>query len=228
MGILGKLLGKKDFNPTGKKANWFTSADGLESLRIYTSMQSYMLEDKLAEEYEKKSIDCSFRTFLKVYHNDAQVPSLYFAALVQVIKVQPLEYVGPNDMLVFALKTMARPYELNEAGETIARNPILPLEDIVSFEKNPVLNFVKNFKIFYLINDYTGSFDDKYNLYTLVLTFLPAIADKFVIEKNQWIFDKSTYINEHGFVRKEKDFLTKCKELSAFPQFFDDLISKLD
>ena len=228
MGILGKLFGKKDINPNGKKLNWFTSADGLESLKIYTSTQSYMLEERLKEEYEKKSSNCSFGTFLNVYHKDAQVPSLYFKALVQTIKVQPLEYVGPNEMLIFDLKTMAQPYEIGADGNPIAHNTILPLEQIVSVEKNPVLNFVKNFKVFYLINDSVGTFDDKYNLYSLVLTFLPTIADRFEIEKNQWLFDKNTYIDDFGLVRKEKDFLLKCKELSNFPHIFDSLISKLE
>lgn len=217
-----------DNNPKGKVLSWFASEEGLETLKLYTTPQNYMLEDTYKNEHQRKYSDYDFDLFMRIVHKDAKVPSLYFKALVDSIEVQPLEFVGPSETLVLILKEMAKPYTINDDGEPELCKTILTPEEIVSVDKNPVLYFVKNFNVFKIEDDALGSAGDKYALYIETMKFLAILADVFKIEENQWLFDKNTYLNDFGTVRKKKGFLNKCKELSAFPQFFDDLISKLD
>ncbi len=217
-------------NPKGKPLEWFTSEAGLETFKIYTSPQNYMLEDTIKEEYKRKygNSDTSFEVFFHVYHPNEKIPSKYFEALIDNIKVQPLKYVGPCNVLVGLLKIMAKSFYINDDGEPEICEPVLSPEQIVSVEKNPVLYFVKNFNIFELKDDALGTFQDKFALYGKILSFLAINAAKIDIAGSQWLFDKNTYINDFGVVRKEKGFLKKCKEVSGFTEYFDEQISQLD
>lgn len=225
-----------DYNPKGKPLEWFSSEEGMESCKKHTTPQNFMLEVTYMKEFEKKNPnepkydDISFPIFLQVYHNaaDAMLPCFYFKALANAIKVQPLQIRGVFEWFIDFMKIMAQPFTINDDGEPEACQPLLTPEEIVSVEKNPLLNFVKNFDVFVIEDDELGSAADKYALYWSVMKFLAATVRETVIEENQWLFDKGTYLNDFGTVRKRKGFLKQCKELSNFPEYFDVEISKLD
>ena len=218
-----------DYDPEGKPLEWFSSEAGLEAYKMYVTPQNYFLEDTCKEEYERKKDSCKYYSvFLKVYHKGAKLPGMYFEALVNSINVQHLSLVGTSGMLVDCLKTMAKPFTINDDGEPEACPTDLTPEEIVSVEKNPLLYFVSNFNVFEMENDALGTLLDKYYLYSDAMIYLSTHAKDIVWEENQWLFDKSTYLNDFGTVRKEKSFLKKCKELSKFPEFFENALARLD
>lgn len=217
-----------DNKPQGKSLEWFTSEAGLAALKEYTTPQSYILESSFEEEYDRKDEDCGFRIFLQVFHKDAKVPSLYFTALAKSLNAPALTLVTPTDLLVKLLKIMACPYSVNDDGEKEPRTTDLPLEHIVSIDNNPVLNFVRNFNIFEIKDDGIGSAEDKYDLYFEVLLFLSTVVKDIEIDNMQWLFDKNTYLDDLGTIRNKKGFFKKCKEVSDFPDYFEDALSELD
>lgn len=219
-------------NPKDKNLEWFASEEGLNSFKEYTTPQNYILQETIQKEKEKESRydEYSLDIFISVFHETAKVPNLYFSSLVRNIKVQPLEYVGPIEMLVKVLSLQAQTYYLDDDGEPQPKETDLSPEEIVSVEKNPVLNFVSNFKCFDLKDDMKGSWDDKWKLYSTIIIFLgiESIKDKDVVSKNKWIFEGSSYFNDLGTVRKEKGFIKKAIELSPNKEYFEKRISELE
>jgi len=217
-------------NPKDKNLEWFASEEGINSFKEYTTPQNYILEETIQKEKESKYNQYSLDVVMSVFHKTAKVPYLYFTSLVSNIKVQPLEYVGPIEMLVGVLSLQAKTYYLDDDGEPQPKETDLSPEEIVSVEKNPVLNFVSNFKCFDLKDDMKGSWDDKWKLYSTIIIFLgiESIKDKDVVSKNKWIFEDSSYFNDLGTVRKEKGFIKKAIELSPNKEYFEKRISELE
>lgn len=220
--------GSDNDNPQNKPIEWFSSKAGLNAYSTYITAQNYMLADTYAAEFKRRNPDCSYEIFLEVYHKGAKLPDTYFRSLVDAINVQPLTIVGPNKALVMFLKECAKPYKINEDGEPEARKTDLTPEQIVTVDKNPLLYFVKNFNVFDIKDDALGTAIDKNKLYIAALTFIAVCIGDIEIEKQQWLFDKDTYLNDFGTVRKEKGFLKKCREVSGIPEYFDAALSKLD
>ncbi len=215
-------------NPRGKDLAWFASEDGLAAFKEYTTPQNYLLEENLKKEADAK--EYSVDIIAKVKYPDARLPYTYFKSLVEGIKVQPLQYVGPIEALVAILSIQARTFYLDEDGEPHQKDTYLPPEVIVSVEKNPALNYVANFNCFELKDDALGSWEDKWHAYRSIINFLGAVAivDPDYISKNQWIFAKETYFNDLGVVRKHKAFLKKCIELSTIKDIFEHELQGLE
>lgn len=204
------------FNPDGKSLEWFSSEDGIKTFNEYISAQNYLLEETIKKEQETKYSEYSLDTVISVFHKDAKLPSIYFRKLVDEINAQVLEYVGPTNLLVGYLSQQAQPFYIDDDGEPQPIVPKLTPEEIVSVEKNPMLNYAKNFNCFELADDAQGSFDDKWHLWSNVLMWLCLYShNKDIISKNQWIFSKDVYLNELGTARKLKGFFKKCIELAA-------------
>lgn len=222
-----------DHNPRNKKADWFPSKEGIESLKEHTTPKAYLLEERLNQEYKNKDFggrDVSFDIFLNVYHKDAVIPQVYFSNFVNTIEVQPLKYVGPSAMLTGVLSTLAKTYYLDDDGEPVEKKSALTPEDLVSFENNPVLKFVKAFTCFQIEDDDEGSWTDKFALYSDVLIFLGlcSFGDKNVLNENAWLLDKATYFNNLGTVKKEKGFIKYCIEKCTYPDYWKSKLGKLE
>jgi hypothetical protein len=246
MGLFSKLFGsgatgsnsakpkeepKTNINdPREKDLAWFSSEAGLEALKAYTTPQGYTLEESIEKEKESKHPDYSLGIVIDVFHKDAKVPYTYFNSLVRNIKAQPLEYVGPIELLIKVLSVQAQPFYLDDDGEPQAKETEMKPAEIVSVERNPVLNFVSNFNCFLLKDDEKGSWEDKWHLYSLVLIFLgfESSIDADVLAKNGWIFEPSTYFNDLGTVRKEKGFIKKAIELSSDKNYFEDKLKDFE
>lgn len=227
-----KTAASPDYNPKEKNLEWFSSEEGLESFKRHMTVQNYLLEDVCVAEFEKKYEGkrydgYSFQIFMDVYHKGANLPCVYFEALAAALNVQPLNIIGLLEYFVLAMKIVGRPFAFNEDGDPELCSPILEAEQLLSVEKNPLLNFVKNFNVFTIRDDALGSVNDKYDVYINVIKFIGNNIQHISIEENQWLFDKNTYLNDFGTVRKLKGFLKKCKEVSGFPEYFEEEISKL-
>ena len=251
MGFFDNLFGKKrttsvnttpsepikDLNPEEKDLEWFQSKYGIESLKEHTTPKAYLLEERLKEEYENKDFngrDVSFKVFVSVYHKDAIIPSIYFSNFVTAIydeyDIQPLKYVGPCDMLSAVLSLLAKTYELDDDGEPVEKESALTVEDLISFENNPVLKFVKEFDVFDVEDDEDGSWSDKYAIYSSILIFLGLCSfdDKNVLEENKWLLEKEPYFNSLGTVKKEKGFIKYCIEHCTYPDYWKRKLDELE
>lgn len=204
------------FNPDGKPLEWFASEDGIKTYHEYVTAQNYILEETLQKEHEAKYSEYDFEIFLSVVHKGVKLPSTYFRKLVDAIPVQMLQYVGPTNMLVKVLSVQAKPFYMDDDGEPQVVDPTLTPEECVSVEKNPALNFVKNFNCFELADDGQGSWKDKWELLSTILIWLGVYSsDREILANNPWVFSKEMYLNELGSVRKLKGFCKKCIELTT-------------
>ena len=205
------------FNPDGKSLEWFCSEDGIKTFNEYVTAQNYLLEETIKKEHETDYSNYSFDLFVSVVHKEAKLPSIYFKKLVDTIKVQALEYVGTTKLLVRVLSMQAQPFYIDDEGEPQVITPPFTPEEIVSVDKNPVLNFVYNFNCFECNDDSQGSWEDKYIMWSNILIWLGIYGDKdqVTISQNPWIFSKETYFNDLGVVRKPKGFYKKCIELAT-------------
>ncbi len=223
---------KARFDPVGKDLEWFGSEDGLEAFSEHMTVQNYNLEETITKEHEAKYPQYSFGAFTSVLHKGAKLPFSYFSNLVDAIKVPALEYAGPHDMVAHGLAIQAKPFYIDDDGEPQAIEPILKPEEIVSVEINPLLNYVSNFACFEFEGDAQGSFENKFELWSQVVTWLCGYSkDKDIISKNRWVFSKEVYLNEFGTVRKPKGFFKKCMELAADEQskaYFEKEYNKCD
>ena len=223
-------------NPEGKDLEWFSSEDGITSFKEHTTAQSYILEENIKKENEDEirtgrySTDLILSTAVSIRHPGAKIPYLYFKNLLKNFKVQPFKYVGPSSFAVTALEIQAKPFDVDDDGEPQMKQVLLSPEELVSVEKNPILNFIANFNCFEIENDIEGSWEDKYDLYTEVIQFLGIMSafDKDVLLKNQWVFNKQTYFNDLGTVRKLKGFVKKALELSPDKPYFENRLGRLE
>ena len=136
------------FNPDGKSLEWFSSEDGIKTFNEYITTQNYFLEETIKKEKEEKYDEYDLEVVVSVVHKEAKIPYIFFKKLVTSIDVQPLEYVGPINMVVEVLSTQAKPFYIDDDGEPQSTLPSLTPEEVVSVDKNPVLNYVSNFKCF--------------------------------------------------------------------------------
>ena len=216
------------FNPNGKSLEWFSSEDGIKTYGEYVKAQNYILEESIKKEKETKYPDYDLDIVIKVMHKDAKLPHMFFKSLVNNIDVQALAYVGPTEFLIKVLSIQAKPFAIDEDGEPQAISPVYTPEEIVSVNKNPVLNFVTNFKCFELKDDEKGSWKDKYSLWADIIIWLATSTNKEIITNNPWIFSKETYFNDLGTVKKPKSFYKKCAELSTYKAYFEDKLNECE
>lgn len=223
-----------DHDPKGKPLDWFSSKEGMEALKEYTSVKSFMLQERYKKEYLGDEFwrKRTFTFYLSQSYKNEMLPLIYFEWLTTVVsRANELSYCREgDDILKDALCLQAQPFTLDEDGEPQPKNPIYSLDEIVSTEKNPLLYFYSKFKLFTFENDDQGSEEDKSKVYTIIMQFIAnqCIFDKDIISKNRWIFEENTYFNEMGIVRKVKGFLKKCAELSVNnSQYFHDLLENL-
>lgn len=238
MGLFGFLKNKnkdndntsESMNPKGKPLEWFLSDAGLEALKEYTSPQNYMLEETYKKEYEELGKNCGLSFYCEVFHKEAKIPTLFFKYFIDNIHVEALEYAVPRNILIDMLKMQAETFSINDDGEPEETPAVLEGKDLLSFESNPVLNYISNFDCFKLGDDADGSWGDKFRLWSAVVFFLVCLseADKEGLSKNSWIFDKSVYFNDFGTVRKLKGFYKKCIEKSSMPDYFKQCLDKLE
>ena len=205
------------FNPDNKPLEWFSSEDGIKTFNEYVTAQNYILEETAKQEHESKHPDVDFDFFVSLFYKNAKLPSIYFKKFVDNIDVQALQFVGTTNLLVRVLSIQAKPFYVDDDGEPQSMVPDFTPGEIVSMEKNPALIFVKNFDCFELADDAQGSWDDKWDLWSCILTWIGVFGGSYeeFVSKNQWMFSKEVYLNELGTVRKLKGFCKKCIELAA-------------
>ena len=220
-------------SPNGKPLDWFKSEKGLEVYKAYITPQNYFLQETYLKEYKKmfegEDTNVDFdRHFLPCSYPNAKLPRTYFNALLESIGTEPLYNGAILELFRGALLVIAKPYVINEDGEPELRETVLTPEQIVSTDENPLLYFIKNFNAFEMKDEATGSLIDKYFVYKAVVLFILNFVNEIVIEENKWLFDKNTYLNELGIVRKIKGFIKKCKELTDNERYNTQLDVILD
>lgn len=220
-------------SPNGKPLDWFKSEKGLEVYKAYITPQNYFLQETYLKEYKKmfegEDTNVDFdRHFLPCSYPNAKLPRTYFNALLESIGTEPLYNGAILELFRGALLVIAKPYVINEDGEPELRDTILTPEQIVSTDENPLLYFIKNFNAFEMKDEATGSLIDKYFVYKAVVLFILNFVNEIVIEENKWLFDKNTYLNDLGIVRKIKGFIKKCKELTDNERYNKQLDVILD
>ena len=220
-------------SPKDKPLDWFKSEKGLEVYKTYITPQNYFLQETYLKEYKKmfegEDTNVDFdRHFLPCSYPNAKLPRTYFNALLESIGTEPLYNGAILELFRGVLLVIAKPYVINEDGEPELRETVLTPEQIVSTDENPLLYFIKNFNAFEMKDEATGSLIDKYFVYKAVVLFILNFVNEIVIEENKWLFDKNTYLNELGIVRKIKGFIKKCKELTDSERYNTQLDVILD
>lgn len=222
----------------GKPLDWFASEEGLEAYKIYMTPQNYILQERVLKRYKSIRtnsdyfLDMDFfeRDYLPMANAGAKLPQRYFYALLKRIKAAPLKNPFVFDLILAALQLMAKPYVINDDGEPELCATVLTPEQIVSIDKNPLLYFVKNFNVFKMKDDDMGQGIDKFYAFNAVVQFIFQFVNEIEMEETKWLFDKDTYLNDFGMVRKIKGFIKKCKELTGndkYNEFFDLVLEKL-
>lgn len=202
-------------NPKEKPLEWFTSEDGLFTFSQYFTIQSYFLEEKIKKEQEEQSPDTAPEIYAMVYHPTAKLPCIYLSYFIESIGAQMLKYVAPAEFSSKMLRILAMPYSIGEDGEPHATPPVLPPEVLLSVEKNPMLNYIVNFKSFNFGADERGSAQDKWTILSCMIGWLAhRVNDPEVLAKNPWVFSDEVYLNDLGMVRKEKSFYKQCIDLA--------------
>lgn len=228
-----KLEEANRLNPKDKPLEWFTSEDGLEAFSQYFTIQNYFLEEKIQKEQENDHPDTSLEIYAIVYHPNAKVPCVYLSYFIESISAQMLKYVKPTEYLSSMLRILAKPYWVDEDGEPHpAADAALSPEYLLSVEKNPLLNYIVNFKNFQFGSDEQGSATDKWLILSVMMTWLARSArDPEILAKNPWVFSDGVYFNEVGTVRKEKSFYKQCIDLAGDEEtraFFEERYEKCE
>ena len=217
------------FNPKDKNMEWFSSENGLKTFSEYMTAKNYILDEIVKNEHETRYSEYDFDNWVKVFHPEAKIPTIFFNQFVKNIKIDTI-YVAPYGMIVDVLKMQAKPFILDDEGEPQIVEPMLSAPEIFSNVKNPVLNFVSNFKCFKLTNDDEGTYKEKFKLWCDILIWISVFfpREEDIIANNQWIFSKDTYFNDLGIVRKPKAFYKKCIELSSQKDYFEKLLNEVE
>ncbi len=220
------------FNPKGKSLEWFCSEDGIKTFKEYITSKNYFLEEKIRKKQETVYSDYELETVINVLYKEEKLPYTYFKEFVDKIDVQALQFVGTTELLVTALSLQARPFYIDDDGDVQPITPNFTPEEIVSVEKNPILNFVKNFNCFELADDAVGSWQDKWELWSKMLIFLGSHSwEKDILYKNPWIFSKEVYLDDSGSVRNLKEFCKKCLELATdevYKEYFEKVYNECE
>ena len=217
------------FNPKDKNMEWFSSENGLKTFSEYMTVKNYILDETVKNEHATRYSEHDFDIWVNVFHPEAKIPTIFFNQFVKNINIDTI-YVAPSEMLVDVLKMQAKPFILDDEGEPHIVEPMLSAPEIVSDVKNPVLNFVSNFKCFKLTNDDEGTYKEKFNLWCDILIWISVYfrREEDFIANNQWIFSKDTYFNDLGIVRKPKAFYKKCIELASQKDYFEKLLNEAE
>lgn len=203
-------------NPKEKPLEWFISEDGLHAFSQYFTIANYFLEEKVEKEQEAKSPDTPPEIYAMVYYPDAKLPCIYLSYFIESIGAQLLKYHVPAQYLNLLLSTQAKPYRMDEDDEPQAIDPMLPPEVLLSVEKNPLLNYIVNFKNFEFGSDERGTAKDKWMILSEMMIWLCSRSkDSEILAKNPWIFSDKVYFNDVGMVRKEKSFYKQCINLAG-------------
>ena len=215
--------------------NWVKSDQGLKSYEKYINFNAYVYETK-CQAIQKTRRD-SFRAAYGVDYTldfvaENPIPYIYFKALVDAVRSeympQALYVADVREWLISLLETIAKPFRINEDGEPEVCAPMFdPPADLVSVDKNPLLKFVSKFDCFDLESSETGTMEEKFKIYQTIIIYL---CGRYT-EDNMWIFDKNTYFNDFGVIKKEKAFLKKCKELVSKEEdiaFFDQRLANCE
>lgn len=203
-------------DPKEKPLEWFSSEDGLQAFGQYFTISNYLLEEKIKKELEDSNRNTALEIYAMVYHPEAKLPCIYLSYFIQSIGAQMLRYVAPADYLNCLLSIQARPYFINEDGEPEVISPMLSPEVLLSVEKNPLLNYIVNFKNFLFGADERGTAKDKWKILSNMMTWLSSMAkDSEILAKNPWVFSDEVYFNDVGTVRKEKSFFKQCIDLAG-------------
>ena len=203
-------------DPREKPLEWFSSEDGIQAFGQYFTISNYLLEEKIKKDLKDKNADTALEIYAMVYHPEAKLPCIYLSYFIKSIGAQMLRYVAPADYLNCLLSIQARPYFINEDGEPEVISPMLSPEVLLSVEKNPLLNYIVNFKNFLFGADERGTAKDKWKILSNMMTWLSSMAkDSEILAKNPWVFSDEVYFNDVGTVRKEKSFFKQCIDLAG-------------
>ena len=203
----------------------------IEKLEVACTYKYITLEERLREkledsEYKESGFDF-YLTYVAHVSPDL-MPGLLLEELIGMFEAKgdALEYVGPTKSLVMTLKFLLRDYVTDDNEEVRQCARIVSPKDLLPIENNPVLYFAFNFEGFELGDESSGSFKDKFHLYNLALQFIShclILKKTDIIEKNKWLFDEKTYLNDFDMIRKDASFFQKIRE-----SIDDDFVEVLD
>ena len=216
-----------------KKYEWFLSSVGLEVYDEYIQQKNFDNDKIYKKEAEEKNVEY-YSVYVNVYRKGFKSPNLFLRQLVsslgEVEGCSPaLKYVGPIDILTGALEAMLEPYFTDDNGDLIPRNIPLTKEQVVDYNKNPLLKFAKEFKVIDFEDDgldFKAACDLWFEAVWFIWSEIVVESRVDVLENNPWLFEKDTYLNAAGGLRKEKGFFTTGKEKSTNPKYFEDELAK--
>ncbi len=175
--------------------------------------------------YDKKT----YRRFYNIYHPETKymdVPSILLGDILQDIDCpcNALDYVGPTEIVIKCLTILGTDYHINDDGEPEPCERIMEVEDLIDEEKNPLLKFLSTFDAFMYEDDEVGSIKDKFSVWYDCLLYVNncIICENLdVLEKDKWLFDESTFINDFGVLKSEKSFLKYAATKATYKDVFD-------
>lgn len=228
-------------NPRDKSFDRFSSKDGLESFKLYTEPKKYLQQQRLQNEYENTDFSklgiqkpVTFLEFINLFYKDAVLPIVYFDSLLLQFRfnynIDSLNYLWPHLISLDLFCELAKTFYLDEDGEPIFSELSLTPNEITSPKTNPILKFLLKFNCFLFRDDEVGDAGDKVTVFIEALGFVGIYSkfDKNILEKNNWLLQKSTYMNVLGTLKTNKGFIKAGIDKSSNPDYFITRLSQLN
>lgn len=236
-----------DYSPEGKDYDWFRFSIGQKVFEEYTTPKGYFCWEErdaekslpgsdLYEEDEFMDIYSLVKTFKAGRSEWPKIPFVYLTFFIKSLSIRALE----KDEFVRScflryMIDLSKRYVLNEDEEPVVNIPPLSLEEVVTIEKNPALNFYYSFdnELFDLIYSLENSNEGR----DLIFESFQFIAQSLwnskanknnILEKNKWVFEKSTYINDSELIRSKKSYLKLAIQNASDNSYFKEVLSDID
>lgn len=209
----------------------------IDNLGVVCTYKYIMAEEKLRKKYEASEYtSLGFKRYAQIMASSEcgvtadNLPGLLLEEFLGMFEAKgdALDYVGPNELLVEELKVLLRNFVTDDNGEIQQCEPALSAKELLPIENNPLLNFAFNFDCFEFGDESDGPFKDKYDLYAEAMKFIVyciILKKSDIIERNQWLFDRDTYLNDFDMIRKKSSFFQQIRKScnDEFKAIIDDI-----
>ena len=194
----------KDNNNTvdDKNYEWFLSEHGRALYEKTMVPKNFIQDEEYYEEYENQDEVKYYSSYIYANYQGFKSPRLFLEQLVSAIgdlegASDCLQYVGPIELVANVTRILAKNYHLDEDDNPVADKDPYGYEDIVDKDVNPILRFAFEFDAF-SFKDESIPFEKKFDLFNEAVFFVAyeyLKKQQNILEFNQWLFDKSTYIS---------------------------------
>ena len=237
-----------EYELDNKNNDWFNSEMGQEVFKEYTTPRGWFCEDEKdieeylpgGKEWEAGNLRGTkdLLSMLRMFPNykNPKIPFEFYVCFVISLQFKVLEF---NEffrlILLYYLMLASSTYILDEDDEPVKNNPPLSPKEAFSIEKNPFLAFCSSFDET-LYREIREAEVDKggrrliYLSFEFIATSVLEYADERnnILEKNHWVFERETYINElTGTVRSEKSYLKNAISKASDSTFFENELNDL-